>query len=113
MMSRSFYIRSKKHLTRSQITQNLNKMTLKDLKKYMKDRPEAELAIRGNLMNRCGFHSCHGVADSLRHIPTSAIIDEIEQVINSQAIRSHYNIDNITFNIEKITIEASDASNPK
>lgn len=113
MMRRGFYLRSKSHLTQSQITKNINKMTLKELKKYMKDRPEAEQAIRGNLMNRCGFHSCHGIADALNHIPTSAIFDEIEQVINSQALRGEFNIDNLTFNIEKITIQAGDASNPK
>jgi len=112
-MTRGFYLRSKKHLTRSQLTENINKMTLKQLKQYIHDRPEADRAVRDNLMNRCGFHSCHGVADCLKHIPTKTIIDEIDQVINSQSIRDHYNINNITFNIEKISIEASDEPDQK
>ena len=103
-MTRSFYMRSKKHLNYEPIHQDISKMTLKQLKRYIQDRPEVEQAVRDNIMNRCGFHSCHGVANCLKHIPTKKIIDEIEEVIHSQSIRNHYNVGNVTFNIEKIEI---------
>ena len=112
-MTRGFYLRSKKHLTESQLAENINKMTLKQLKQYIHDRPEADGAVRDNLMNRCGFHSCHGVADCLKHIPTKTIIDEIDQVINSQSIRAQFNIEKVPFNIEKITIQSTQQPNNK
>lgn len=105
MMTRSFYMRSKKDLNYEPIHQDITKMTLTQLKRYLQDRPEVEQAVRDNIMNRCGFHACNGVADCLKHIPTKTIIDEIEDVIHSQSIRNHYHINNITFNIEKIEIQ--------